>query len=246
MLYPLPAVMVTTADHQGNYNIFTVAWAGTVCSDPPMVSISVRPSRHSWSMIRETGDFVVNMTTESLTFAADYCGVVSGRDVDKFQKMRLTPLPAEHVAAPLLKESPVNLECKVEQVLSLGTHDMFIARVVAVHVDEEYLDEKQKFHLNQAAPVVYSHGSYLGVGKEIGTFGYSVRKKDPVTTTEKHAHSREKKQEKPFKRTGKKTQKPGEPAKKSRYTPEYSGEKSENKRSSRKNVSGKGQSRKRK
>ena len=232
MLYPLPAVMVTTADHQGNYNIFTVAWAGTVCSDPPMVSISVRPSRHSWGMIRETGDFVVNMTTESLTFAADYCGVVSGRDVDKFQKMGLTPLPAEHVAAPLLKESPVNLECKVEQVLSLGTHDMFIARVVAVHVDEEYLDEKQKFHLNQAAPVVYSHGSYLGVGKEIGTFGYSVRKKDPAKPAGKHADSREKK--------------PGKSAKKSGHTPGHSGKKSAKNRSIQKDFSGKDQSRKRK
>ena len=177
MLYPLPVVLVTAADRQGEKNVFTVAWAGTICSYPPMVSISVRPERHSYHMIRETGGFVINMTTEKLVRAADYCGVVSGRDVDKFERMGLTPLKSDIVEAPLLQESPVNLECVVENVVPLGTHDMFVARVAAVHVEDSLLDEKDKFHLNAACPVVYSHGSYMSLGKELGTFGYSVRKK---------------------------------------------------------------------
>ena len=177
MLYPLPVVLVTAADRQGEKNVFTVAWAGTICSDPPMVSISVRPERHSYHMIRETGGFVINMTTEKLVRAADYCGVVSGRDVDKFERMGLTPLKSDIVEAPLLQESPVNLECVVENVVPLGTHDMFVARVAAVHVEDSLLDEKDKFHLNAACAVVYSHGSYMSLGKELVTFGYSVRKK---------------------------------------------------------------------
>ena len=177
MLYPLPVVLVTAADRQGEKNVFTVAWAGTICSDPPMVSISVRPERYSYHMIRETGCFVINMTTEKLVRAADYCGVVSGRDADKFERMGLTPLKSDIVEAPLLQESPVNLECVVENVVPLGTHDMFVARVAAVHVEDSLLDEKDKFHLNAAHPVVYSHGSYMSLGKELGTFGYSVRKK---------------------------------------------------------------------
>ncbi|MBR6771387.1 MAG: flavin reductase family protein [Lachnospiraceae bacterium] len=177
MLYPLPVVLVTVANRQGEQNIFTVAWAGTVCSDPPMVSISVRPSRHSYAMIQESGCFVINITTEKLVRAADYCGVVSGRDVDKFEKMGLTLGKADKVEASLLLESPVNLECQVESVIPLGTHDMFVAKVVAVHVEDSLLDKNNKFHLNQAYPVVYSHGSYLSLGRELGTFGYSVRKK---------------------------------------------------------------------
>ena len=177
MLYPLPAVLVSVADKRGKTNVFTVAWTGTICSDPPMVSISVRPQRYSYEMIRETGEFVINLTTRDLAFATDYCGVKSGRDVDKFKEMKLTPMPAEKISAPLIKESPVNIECKVTQTIPLGTHDMFLAEVVAVHADEAYMDEKGKFSFTKAQPLVYSHGTYFTLGKEIGTFGYSVRKK---------------------------------------------------------------------
>ena len=161
MLYPLPAVLVSVADRQGNANLFTVAWTGTVCSDPPMVSISVRPERYSYHMIEETGEFVVNLTTEALACATDYCGVKSGRDVDKWGAMKLTPLTGEHVQAPMVAESPVNLECRVTRKLELGTHHMFLAEVLAVHVDETYMDENGSFRLNAARPLVYSHGRYL-------------------------------------------------------------------------------------
>lgn len=177
MLYPLPAVLVSVADKEGKQNLLTVAWTGTVCSDPAMVFISVRPERYSYHMIKETGEFVINLTTEKLVKATDYCGVKSGRDVDKFKEMNLTPLPAEKVKAPLLKESPVNIECKVKEVIPLGTHDMFLAEVVAVHADEEYMDETGRFSLASAKPLAYSHGTYFGLGKELGKFGYSVRKK---------------------------------------------------------------------
>lgn len=176
MLYPLPVVMISVADKEGKANIITVAWAGTVCTNPPMVSISVRPERYSYDILKETGEFVINLTTEELTYATDYCGVKSGRDVDKFKEMKLTPIPGEKVKAPLIKESPVNLECRVTQVLPLGSHDMFLAEVVAVHADKQYMDEKGKFHLEYAKPIVYSHGSYLATGETIGTFGYSVKK----------------------------------------------------------------------
>ena len=176
MLYPLPAVLVSVADRESNKNLFTVAWTGTICSDPPMVSISVRPERYSYHMIEETGEFVINLTTEALAHATDYCGVKSGRDVDKWQKMNLTPVAGEYVGAPMVAESPVNLECKVTQKLELGTHHMFLAKVLAVHADEQYMDRTGRFHLNDAKPLVYSHGKYLVVGKEIGSFGYSVKK----------------------------------------------------------------------
>ncbi len=177
MLYPLPAVLVSVADKQGNRNVFTVAWTGTICSDPAMVSISVRPQRYSYHMIMETGEFVINLTTKELAFATDYCGVKSGRDIDKFKAMKLTPLPAKEVSAPLIKESPVNIECRVTQRIPLGTHDLFLAQVVAVHADEAYMDEKGKFSFARSQPLVYSHGTYYTLGKEIGTFGYSVRRK---------------------------------------------------------------------
>lgn len=176
MLYPLPVVLVSAADEEGNTNVLTVAWAGTVCSDPPMVSVSIRPERYSYRMIKETGEFVINLTTEELAYAADYCGVVSGRDADKFKNMHLTPVKGDVVKAPLIKESPVNIECIVKDIKSLGSHDMFIAQVAAVHVDEKYMDTKNKFHLEDAHPIVYSHGIYMSLGKKIGTFGYSVRK----------------------------------------------------------------------
>lgn len=178
MLYPLPVVMVSVADKEGKQNIITIAWTGTICSDPPMVSISVRPERYSYHMIKETGEFVINLTTKELAFATDYCGVKSGRDVDKFAAMQLTPVRGEKVKAPLIAESPVNLECKVTEVKHLGTHDMFMAEVVCVHADEKYMDEQNRFHLEMADPIVYSHGTYMTTGEKIGTFGYSVRKKN--------------------------------------------------------------------
>ena len=177
MLYPLPVVLVSAADEEGNTNVLTVAWAGTVCSDPPMVSVSIRPERYSYRMIKETGEFVINLTTEELAYATDYCGVVSGRDADKFKNMHLTPVKGDVVKVPLIKESPVNIECIVKDIKSLGSHDMFIAQVAAVHVDEKYMDTKNKFHLEDAHPIVYSHGIYMSLGKKIGTFGYSVRKR---------------------------------------------------------------------
>lgn len=177
MLYPLPVVMVSVCGNNGENNIITIAWAGTICTNPPMVSISVRPERYSYRMLRETGEFVINLTTKELAFAADYCGVKSGRDVDKFRKMKLTPIPADEVKAPMIKESPINIECRVTEVKELGSHHMFLAQVLAVHADEKYMDEKQKFHLADSNPIVYSHGTYFDLGEELGSFGYSVRKK---------------------------------------------------------------------
>lgn len=177
MLYPLPAVMVSVTDGSGNDNIITVAWAGTVCTNPPMVSISVRPSRYSYKMLKDTGEFVINLTTERLAFATDYCGVRSGRDVDKFKELKLTKEKADFVKAPMIGESPVSVECRVKEVLELGSHHMFLADVLAVHAEEEYIDEKNKFQLNKSNLLVYSHGEYLGLGIKVGTFGYSVKKK---------------------------------------------------------------------
>lgn len=176
MLYPLPVVMVSAADKEGRDDIITVAWAGTVCTNPPMVSISIRPERYSYHMIRETGEFVINLTTEELAFATDYCGVKSGRDVDKFKETGLTREKAEKVKAPMIAEAPVSIECKVKEIRELGSHHMFIAQVAAVHADEKYMDEKNRFDLNRARPIVYSHGEYLGTGKKLGTFGYIVKK----------------------------------------------------------------------
>ena len=177
MLYPLPAVMVSVTDGKGQDDIITVAWTGTICTNPPMVYISVRPSRFSHHMLMETGEFVINLTTEKLTRATDYCGVRSGRDVDKFKETGLTREKAEFVKAPMIKESPVSIECRVTEVKKLGSHDIFLAEVLAVHADEEYMDENNRFDLNRARPMVYSHGEYLGIGKKLGTFGYSVKKR---------------------------------------------------------------------
>ena len=177
MIYPIPAVMVSVTDGKGQDDIITVAWTGTICTNPPMAYISVRPERFSYHMIKETGEFVINLTTEELAAATDYCGVRSGRDVDKFKETGLTREKADIVKAPMIKESPVNIECKVRQILPLGSHDMFLADVVAVHADEKYMDEKHKFHLEQAEPIIYSHGSYFGCGELLGTFGYSVKKR---------------------------------------------------------------------
>ena len=177
MVYPVPAVMVTAADREGKSNIITIAWTGTVCTNPPMAYISVRPERYSYGMLKETGEFVINLTTEKLVRATDYCGVKSGRDTDKWKETGLTPLPAQEVNVPLIKESPVNIECRVSEIRELGSHHMFLARVVAVDVDEAYLNEQGRFELQKAAPIVYSHGEYYGLSSLLGTFGYSVRKK---------------------------------------------------------------------
>lgn len=177
MLYPLPVVMVSVADQAGHTNIITVAWAGTVCTNPPMVSISVRPSRYSYHMIEETGEFVINLTTRALAYAADYCGVKSGRDVDKWKETGLTPVKSDIVKAPCIAQSPVNIECRVVRKEQLGSHDLFLAEVAAVHADEQYMDEKGGFHLEKANPVVYSHGGYYDLGDKLGKFGYSVMRR---------------------------------------------------------------------
>lgn len=178
MLYPLPAVMVSVGNKQGETNIITVAWTGTICTNPAMVYISVRPERYSYQMIKESGEFVINLTTEKLVKATDYCGVKSGRDVDKWKEMNLHQEQAETLEySPLILESPVNIECKVVEIKELGSHHMFIANVTAVHADEAYLNEQNKFELNNTGLLAYSHGEYLGLGKKLGTFGYSIRKK---------------------------------------------------------------------
>lgn len=178
MIYPLPAVMVSVTDGEGNDNIITVAWTGTVCTNPAMAYISVRPSRYSYGMLKKTGEFVINLTTEKLAFATDFCGVRSGRDVDKFEKLNLTKEKAQYVSAPMIGEAPVSIECRVREVKELGSHDMFLADVLAVHTDEAYMDKNNKFHLNDAGLLVYSHGEYLAGDRKVGTFGYSVKKKN--------------------------------------------------------------------
>ena len=178
MIYPLPAVLVSCGDSAENYNIMTAAWTGTVCSDPPMCYVSIRKERHSHAIIRRCGEFVINLTTEALAYATDWCGVKSGRDFDKFREMHLTPETAQMVRAPLIAESPLNIECRVTEVKELGSHDMFIARVVAVNADERLIDKgTQAFQLNHAAPLAYSHGKYYALGERLGGFGFSVKKK---------------------------------------------------------------------
>ena len=177
MIYPVPAVLVSCGDTEEK-NVFTVAWTGTVCTNPPMCYISVRPERHSYEIIKRTGEFVINLTTASLARATDWCGVRSGRDYDKFEQMGLTPIEAAVVGAPAVEESPISIECKVRQILPLGSHDMFLADVVNVLVDEAYINpETNRLELERAAPIVYSHGEYFRLGEVIGHFGWSVRKK---------------------------------------------------------------------
>ena len=177
MLYPLPVVMVSCNRKGEKPNIVTVAWTGTICSDPAMVSISVRPERYSHDIIEETGEFVINLVTKDLTYATDYCGVRSGRDVDKFKKTGLTPVPVENVKAPAIAESPVNIACRVVESHPLGSHTMFVAEVLGVTVDDAYLDETGKFDINGTGLIMYSHGEYFALGKKLGKFGYSVQKK---------------------------------------------------------------------
>ena len=176
LLNPEPPVLVSCGSMEAA-NLITIGWTGTICTQPSMVSISVRPERYSYQLIKDSGEFVINLPTRKLVRAVDWCGVKSGHDYDKFAEMKLTPLPASTVSCPILAESPVNLECQVTQVIPLGSHDLFLAKVTAVDVDEALLDEKGKLCLERADLIVYSHGEYFALGKQLGTFGYSVRKK---------------------------------------------------------------------
>lgn len=177
MVYPIPAAMVTCGDGEDNYNIITIAWTGTICTDPAMTYISIRPDRYSYDIIKKTKEFVINLTTEELAKATDFCGVKSGKEVNKFKEMNLTPQRGTKVSAPLIEESPVNIECRVEQILELGSHHMFMAKVLAVNVDEKFFDETNKFHLEKTNPICYAHGQYYGLKKSLGHFGFSVAKK---------------------------------------------------------------------
>ena len=183
MIYPLPAVLISCGADAEEQNLFTVAWTGTVCTNPPMCYISVRPERHSYEIIKRTGEFVINLTNSTLARATDWCGVRSGRDYDKFAEMGLTPEPAAVVAAPVVAESPVSIECRVKQIVPLGSHDMFIADVVNVLVDEEYINpETGKLELERADMITYCHGEYFRLGEALGHFGWSVRKKKKKST----------------------------------------------------------------
>ena len=177
MLYPVPAVLVGCRDEEGRDNLMTAAWAGTICSDPVMVSVSIRKERFSHAIIENTGEFTISLTTTGLARAADYCGVRSGRDVDKFREMKLTRLESAKIRAPGVAASPVVLECRVRDIVRLGSHDMFIAEVVNVSVDDRFLDEKGRLELEKADLIAYSHGEYFALGKKIGRFGYSVRRR---------------------------------------------------------------------
>jgi len=177
MLYPVPAVMVSCKRENEKTNIITLAWAGTICSDPAMVSISVRPNRYSYDIIKDSGEFVVNLVNEKLTYACDWCGVRSGRDNDKFAEMKLTEYVSDILDTPAIAESPVNIYCKVTQRIPLGSHDMFLAEVKGVTVDEAFMDENGRFMLDEAGLIAYSHGEYFSLGEKIGSFGFSVKKK---------------------------------------------------------------------
>ena len=178
MIYPLPAAMISCGNTPEEYNIITVSWVGIICSDPPMCYISVRPSRHSHEIIKRTGNYVINLTTEALARATDWCGVRSGRDFNKFEEMKLTAGKSKLVEAPLIEESPVCIECRVKEIIPLGSHDMFISEVVNVKADDQYLDPVTgRFDMQNAGLLAYSHGHYYGLGKRIGKFGWSVEKK---------------------------------------------------------------------
>ena len=178
MIYPLPAVMVSCGGEESEYNILTVSWVGTICSDPPMCYISVRPERHSHPILMKQMEFVINLTTKEMAYATDWCGVASGKNCHKFEKMKLTPGKASVINAPLIEESPLCIECRVKEVMALGTHDMFIAEVLNIRADNKYIDpETGKFDMKRADLLVYVHGEYFGVGELIGHFGWSVKKR---------------------------------------------------------------------
>lgn len=179
LLYPLPVVMVSCGSKSDGYNIITIAWTGTICTSPPMLYISVRPERYSYELIKKNMDFTVNLVNDKLVKAADFCGVRSGRKIDKFKTMRLTAIPGVDVGSPLIAESPLSLECKVTKIINLGSHDMFIAEVVNSIADEEFFNSKtSKFELERAGLVSYNHGGYFEQGDKVGKFGYSVEKKN--------------------------------------------------------------------
>ena len=185
MLYPLPAVMVSCKRGDERPNIITVAWTGTVCSDPAMVSISVRPERYSYDIIKDSGEFVINLVTDKLVRACDWCGVRSGRDHDKFREMNLSEYVSEFIGTPAIEESPVNIYCRVVKSEPLGSHEMFIAKVRGITADESYMDEKGRFNLEECGLIAYSHGEYFALGKKLGKFGYSVKKKSNPATKRK-------------------------------------------------------------
>ena len=178
LIYPLPAVLISCGETEEEYNMLTVAWVGTICTNPAMCYISVRPERHSYDIIKRTKSFVINLTNEDMARATDWCGVRSGKNYNKFKEMHLTPKPAQKVAAPIVLESPLSLECEVIEIKELGSHHMFIANVVNVQADERYIDPvTDEFRLSDAKLITYSHGHYYKLGEEIGKFGWSVRKK---------------------------------------------------------------------
>ena len=178
LIYPLPAILVSCGSDESEYNLLTVAWVGTLCSDPPMCYISVRPERHSYAILKKNMEFVLNLTTKDMAYQTDWCGVRSGRDYDKFKEMNLTPGKATIVQAPIVEESPLCIECRVKEILSLGSHDMFIADVVNVLADEKYIDPQTgRFDMEKANLLAYSHGNYYEIGNHIGKFGWSVQKK---------------------------------------------------------------------
>ena len=177
LIYPLPAVLISCGETEEEYNMLTVAWVGTICTNPAMCYISVRPERHSYDIIKRTKSFVINLTNEDMARATDWCGVRSGKDYNKFQEMRLTPQKAQKVSAPIILESPLSIECEVIEIKELGSHHMFIANVVNVQADDRYIDPAtDEFRLSDAKLIAYSHGHYYKLGEEIGKFGWSVRK----------------------------------------------------------------------
>lgn len=177
MLYPTPAVLVTSVDKTGKPNVLTVAWTGTICSEPPMLSISVRPERYSHDLIAQSGEFVINVPSTRQARAIDYCGVVSGRTTDKFKAMRLTPGPAKTVKAPLILECPLHIECKVRKSLKLGSHTMFIAEVTAVQVTTALITSSGRLALERVGLLAYVHGGYYALAEKLGFFGFSVQKR---------------------------------------------------------------------
>ena len=178
MIYPLPAVLVSCGSSPEEYNLVTIAWTGTLCTNPPMCYISVRPERHSYDIIKRNMEFVINLTTEEMAYATDWCGVRSGKDYNKAKKMKLTFAPSVEIKAPIIAESPLSIECRVKQIIPLGSHDMFLAEVVNVQADDRYLNpETGEWNLAAADPLVYVHGKYFHTGEMIGKFGWSVKKK---------------------------------------------------------------------
>ncbi len=176
LLAPVPPALISCA-HGGKDNLITIAWTGIINSDPAKTYISVRPSRYSYELIKKSGEFVINLPSAHIVRSIDFCGVKSGRDVDKFNACKLTREKASKVACPMVAESPVSIECKVTEIVPLGTHDMFIADILAVNIDERYIDDKGKFHPEKCAFAAYAHGQYFALGKKIGSFGYSAKKK---------------------------------------------------------------------